>query len=297
MSSSNSASAIQNLKKEMNERNNNQVINSYELMIAKDMLNAVNDETFFSLPLKNIFNIVSKVDFSEFQDPVQLIKSIITQIIHAHPGENETILLLPLFKTNNLDLSLDSCVQLLSPFSYCDIFVQLHQKFEDQNHEVEVDVEYQLTQLLNNLVKSYTKKMKQSFRAFKVRNNEDLQDYEVDIFDAVKHGDLQKMCDLIENGADIEEKDIDQRTLLHYACFWGKIEIVRYLVENGADIESKDIDQATPLYHACSVGNLPIVQYLIEKGANIEAKTQKESTPLHIACSVGNLQVVQYLIE
>ena len=68
-------------------------------------------------------------------------------------------------------------------------------------------------------------------------------------------------------------------------------------VDKGINIEVKNVDQRTPLHFACNNGHLPIVQYLIEKGADIDAKNTNQETPLHIACEKGHIQIVECLIE
>lgn len=51
---------------------------------------------------------------------------------------------------------------------------------------------------------------------------------------------------LIENGAEINIKDNDGNTPLHYAAKRGFMGIIRLLVENGADINAKNNDGQTP---------------------------------------------------
>ena len=60
--------------------------------------------------------------------------------------------------------------------------------------------------------------------------------------------------------------------------------MVKYFVEKGANIEAKNNDGDTPLHYACLNQKTEIVKYFIEKGANIEAKNKNGNTPLHYAC-------------
>ena len=69
--------------------------------------------------------------------------------------------------------------------------------------------------------------------------------------------------------------------------------------KQNVDINIKDNDEKTPLHFACQEGNFPVVEYLISKGANIEAKDGRGQTPLHYAsftthCDIG---IVRYLIS
>ncbi|GBN10343.1 Ankyrin-2 [Araneus ventricosus] len=82
---------------------------------------------------------------------------------------------------------------------------------------------------------------------------------------AVQEGDLNKVVELIENNADVNEKDFEGRRPLHYATFNGHIDIVKYLLKKGAMHDAKNLRGETPLALASgsrmknlliSVGNL-----------------------------------------
>ena len=133
-------SIIEELKKEISGENNASQIASYEQMLANDIERSIENSSFFSLPIKSIASIISKIELNHQKDPITFIKTLITQTIAAYPDENETILLLPVLKTNELDLSLESCVEILSLFRQCNICFQLHRNFLAYNFNVDVDV-------------------------------------------------------------------------------------------------------------------------------------------------------------
>ena len=56
--------------------------------------------------------------------------------------------------------------------------------------------------------------------------------------------------------------------LLHDAANKGHLDIVKYLVEQGADMEATNEDNRTPLNDADYIWNYDIVDYLREQGAN-----------------------------
>ena len=86
--------AIVDLKQEINGENRKEIINSFGETIAEDITKATKEKEFFSLPLNNILNIVSKTNLSEQEDPISLIKTIITKTMKNHSEETETVLLL-----------------------------------------------------------------------------------------------------------------------------------------------------------------------------------------------------------
>lgn len=80
-------------------------------------------------------------------------------------------------------------------------------------------------------------------------------------------GDLQSVEVCIENGADVNARDMDGFTALMWACMRGNFEIVKYLVERGADVNAKNDAGFTALMMASGQGYFEIVEYLIENGA------------------------------
>ena len=61
-----------------------------EEAITKNITKATKEKQFFSLPLNNILNIVSKTNLSEQEDPISLMKTIITQTIENHSEERNS---------------------------------------------------------------------------------------------------------------------------------------------------------------------------------------------------------------
>ncbi len=62
-------------------------------------------------------------------------------------------------------------------------------------------------------------------------------------FDDVVAKDTMKMIDLlIENGANVDAKDIHGETPLYVAALYGGIDVFKYLIEHGADINIKNND-------------------------------------------------------
>jgi ankyrin repeat protein len=111
------------------------------------------------------------------------------------------------------------------------------------------------------------------------------------LLQACTDGDLGRVIELVEQGADINCETEYGWTPLHNSTYVGSVEIVRYLVEQGADIHSKNNYGFTPLHYARSV---EIVQYLVEQGADINCKSNYGSTLLHFAKTI---EIARYLVE
>lgn len=72
-------------------------------------------------------------------------------------------------------------------------------------------------------------------------------------------------------------------TPLHEACNHGWYEVAFRLVQAGANVNAKGLDNETPLHDAAVNGHLKLVKLLVEKGADIYAKNSKGKTPVDIA--------------
>ena len=73
---------------------------------------------------------------------------------------------------------------------------------------------------------------------------------------------------------------------------------VPQLVEDmGCDINSRDKDELTPLHWACRKGHLNIVQYLTNHSeCDVEAESKHLIEPLHLACAVsGSVDIVRHV--
>ena len=76
--------------------------------------------------------------------------------------------------------------------------------------------------------------------------------------------------------------------MLFDAIAEGNQETVRSLIQDGVDINTRDLVGWTPLMVAAAQGSISTVQILIEAGADINAKTREGQTALNIAAQSAN---------
>jgi len=98
------------------------------------------------------------------------------------------------------------------------------------------------------------------------------------LFKAVYGENIDGVRDALRNGADVNAKDNDGKTLLHWRS---DPESVKALLEAGADVNAKDNRGRTPLHQQVYPGS---VKVLIQAGANVNVKDQNGYTPLHFSC-------------
>jgi ankyrin repeat protein len=107
----------------------------------------------------------------------------------------------------------------------------------------------------------------------------------------------QAVIELLDHGADAEAKNKDGWTSLHLACCMGHLAIVQALLSREAGIESKDNQGRTPLQLACCNGHLAIVKALVTVGADILAACNHGNLPIHLAVRLGRSEVAKYLLQ
>ncbi len=71
-----------------------------------------------------------------------------------------------------------------------------------------------------------------------------------DLFIATRAGNAAEVARLIDAGADIEARDIHDRTPIHIAALFGKTDVLQVLIDKGADVNSRDQWKVTPLQRA-----------------------------------------------
>ena len=89
------------------------------------------------------------------------------------------------------------------------------------------------------------------------------------------------------------------KTVLHYSCRHGWLDVTRRLVEQyHCDLESRDKASDTPLHVACREGHVDLVRYLVsEQGCSAICQNKDGDTPLHIACRWDRTPAVRFLLS
>lgn len=115
---------------------------------------------------------------------------------------------------------------------------------------------------------------------------------------AVKRGHLSLVRTLLDTHSTLRHAtDEEGSTLLHYAAYWGQIEVAELLITRGADVNIRNQKQGvTPLHFAAQNGHLPLVELLIKQGADVNATSLLDTTPLHYAAAYGQRAVAEFLI-
>lgn len=115
---------------------------------------------------------------------------------------------------------------------------------------------------------------------------------------ASARGDTQLMRYLIERGASVHAKtDRSGRAPIAYAAMGGHTDAIDLLLAHGADIEDTSDGGWTPLCWAVMRGESEAAQHLIRLGAVPDVSNADGVTPLMRACGSGDAELVRVLLE
>ncbi len=126
----------------------------------------------------------------------------------------------------------------------------------------------------------------------------------VDLCLAAYLGDVAKVKEFIDAGADVNTKGPHGWLPLHYAAFLNHIDVAKLLIAAGTSLEAPtddspywtdDVGQPA-LYYAIEQGPANMVNLLVDGGADVNAKHPNGTTPLYVAICRGKSEVVRLLI-
>ena len=113
---------------------------------------------------------------------------------------------------------------------------------------------------------------------------------------AARAHDVAAVRTLIKQGADVNGRQADGATALHWAAHWDDGEMADLLIGAGADVRAANDLRITPLLLACTDGSAAIVERLLQSGANPHDALSTGATALMLAAYRGNAGAVRALL-
>ena len=98
---------------------------------------------------------------------------------------------------------------------------------------------------------------------------------------------------MVENGADIKRANYNGGTCLINSV--QSVQLCTYLISKGADVNARDIQDKTALHYAIQEHRLETAQLLLEYGADPFAKSRYGDDALQTACLKGAHQIFDFL--
>ncbi len=123
-----------------------------------------------------------------------------------------------------------------------------------------------------------------------------------DLWEAAKDGNVEKIRDALDNGADIncklEKENTFRSTPLIVASSHGHVFAAEYLILRGSDTKMTNDNGGGPIHMASANDRVNVMSLLLEYGVDInQANMENGGTPLHYASAHGHPASVRFLME
>jgi len=118
----------------------------------------------------------------------------------------------------------------------------------------------------------------------------------IDIYAAVRAGDVEKVETALKSGADVNSPDNWGRTPLIVALQQRQASVVEILINRGASVAATDAWGRTPLLVATQLKNTAAIRLLLEKKSDVNAANKNDITPLISTAQTGNQEAATLLL-
>ncbi|XP_036993061.1 arf-GAP with coiled-coil, ANK repeat and PH domain-containing protein 2 isoform X1 [Artibeus jamaicensis] len=108
---------------------------------------------------------------------------------------------------------------------------------------------------------------------------------------------LPKMAEALAHDADVNWANLEENkaTPLIQAVLGGSLVTCEFLLQNGANVNQRDVQGRGPLHHATVLGHTGQVCLFLKRGANQHATDEEGKDPLSIAVEAANADIVTLL--
>jgi ankyrin repeat protein len=122
--------------------------------------------------------------------------------------------------------------------------------------------------------------------------------YETAALAAAASGNLYLLKYCLDQGIDVNASTSVRKTALHYGCYIGQVEMVRFLLGvPRVDVNALTSDRLTPLMLAVQHGHwIPAALLLGRPEIDVNLKNVEDCTALHLGCQAGRIRAVRALL-
>jgi len=117
------------------------------------------------------------------------------------------------------------------------------------------------------------------------------------LIDAVKRQDASAVQQLLKDGVEVDARQPDGATALHWAVYREDLETVDVLLRAGASVDAVNRLGATPLWLAAVNGDAAAIRRLLDAGANPNLALREGETPVMTAARSGTADGVRLLVD
>ncbi|KRT78753.1 Ankyrin repeat-containing protein, partial [Oryctes borbonicus] len=118
-----------------------------------------------------------------------------------------------------------------------------------------------------------------------------------DIVKATQYGAFARVRELVDAGYNVNQRDSETVTLLHWAAINNRKDIMRFFIDRGAEVDAVGGElNATPLHWATRQGHLDAVVILMNAGADPTLRDAEGCSCIHLAAQFGHTALVAYFV-
>jgi uncharacterized protein len=116
------------------------------------------------------------------------------------------------------------------------------------------------------------------------------------LVEAAARGDARQVADLLERGANVDERDASGRTAVTAAVYAGSAPTVRVLVDAGADVNLQDDSRANAFLALGETGNVSVLDEVLRGDPDVGLTNRFGGTALIPAAHRGRVEMVRALL-
>ena len=105
----------------------------------------IQESSFFKLPMKFLRKLLKQINLSDYQDPLEMFKLILNKATKYHSSDS-AILLHSIKHIEDLNLTLEDCIDLIGQLSSCELCLKLYKLHEFDQTLPQYDYDYQIKQ-------------------------------------------------------------------------------------------------------------------------------------------------------
>ena len=114
--------------------------------------------------------------------------------------------------------------------------------------------------------------------------------------DAAEKMNRAAVRSLLDSKADVNARQVDGMTALHWAAYQDDFETAKLLIAAGANVSATNRYGVAPLSLACQNGNGALVELLLDRGADANTTLRGGETALMTAARTGKIRPVKALL-
>lgn len=106
-------------------------------------------------------------------------------------------------------------------------------------------------------------------------------------------GDVAAITRLVKEGADVNARDAQGATALHFAARAGRLDVIQALLAMDATLQSVCSASVEPTLHwAARGGSVDAIEYLVRSGAAVSAVNADGACAVHVAAGCGHVKAL-----